>query len=82
MVTEEMRSYTWSDLVMDYPGEWCALVDVVDGDDRNYPFQSAHLLYHGDRDEASHQLSSSANRSKMLICVDTDSDYSLGAILI
>lgn len=82
MITQETRNYTWHDLLTDYPGEWCALIDVVDGDDRNCPFQTARLLYHGNRDEASHQLSSSSNRNKMLICVDTGSDYSLGAILI
>ena len=82
MIAREMQNYTWNDLVSEYPGEWCALIDVVDGDDRNYPFQTAHLLYHGERNEASHQLSASNNRNKMLICVDTDSDYSLGAILL
>ncbi|MBQ8946111.1 MAG: hypothetical protein IJ058_04775 [Lachnospiraceae bacterium] len=79
---DEARQYTWSDLRTEYPDEWCALIDVIRGDDRHVPFQSARLLFHGSRDEASDQLIDSDNTQKMLICTDTDSVISLGGVLV
>ena len=76
------KEYTWSELQQEFPEEWCALIDVVLGDDRRVPFQTAHLIFHGGRDEASDSLIDSRNGSKMLICTNTEPVLSMGGVLV
>ncbi|MBQ7557551.1 MAG: hypothetical protein IJT00_05750 [Lachnospiraceae bacterium] len=71
--------YTWRELQEAFPEQWCGLIDVVKGDDRQVPFQSAILLCHGkDRHDVGDRFEEMEGNSRMLIYTNLNHAYMLG----
>lgn len=78
-MNQPYRQYTWVELQDEYPNQWCGLIDVVKGDNRSVPFQTATLICHGDnRQEVGDQFEDVDGTGRMMIFTNLNQAYMLG----